>query len=112
VSIVQNILKAYNSTLTMPIFSSCCSGYMAPEYGMRGHYSMKSDVFSFGILMLEIISGRRSSTSFDIEHHVDLLSLVSRYILVKLFYTTNTAAKMLSRFALDVGLAALDYGHR
>jgi serine/threonine protein kinase len=83
VSIVQNTLKAYNSTffLTMPIFSSCCSGYMAPEYAMRGHYSMKSDVFSFGILMLEIISGRRSSMSFDIEHHVDLLSLVSRYIL-------------------------------
>ncbi|CAD6217793.1 unnamed protein product [Miscanthus lutarioriparius] len=51
-------------------------GYMAPEYAMRGHYSIKSDVFSFGILILEILTGRRSSGSFNIEESVDLLSLV------------------------------------
>ncbi|XP_066400145.1 cysteine-rich receptor-like protein kinase 6 isoform X2 [Miscanthus floridulus] len=51
-------------------------GYMAPEYAMRGHYSIKSDVFSFGILILEILTGRRSSGSFNIEKSVDLLSLV------------------------------------
>ncbi|KAK3127257.1 hypothetical protein QOZ80_7AG0570450 [Eleusine coracana subsp. coracana] len=50
-------------------------GYMAPEYAMRGHYSIKSDVFSFGILILEILTGRRSSGSFNIEQSVDLLSL-------------------------------------
>ncbi|PAN14290.1 hypothetical protein PAHAL_2G397900 [Panicum hallii] len=51
-------------------------GYMAPEYAMRGHYSIKSDVFSFGVLILEILTGRRSSGSFNIEQSVDLLSLV------------------------------------
>ncbi|TVU38673.1 hypothetical protein EJB05_12057, partial [Eragrostis curvula] len=51
-------------------------GYMAPEYAMRGHYSIKSDVFSFGVLILEILTGRRSSGSFNIEESVDLLSLV------------------------------------
>ncbi|XP_062109352.1 G-type lectin S-receptor-like serine/threonine-protein kinase At4g27290 isoform X2 [Humulus lupulus] len=35
-------------------------GYMAPEYAFGGLFSIKSDVFSFGILMLEIISGKKS----------------------------------------------------
>ncbi|XP_048326384.2 cysteine-rich receptor-like protein kinase 15 [Ziziphus jujuba] len=35
-------------------------GYMAPEYAMEGLYSIKSDVFSFGVLLLEILSGRKN----------------------------------------------------
>ncbi|WJX93841.1 hypothetical protein P8452_75329 [Trifolium repens] len=35
-------------------------GYMAPEYAVDGLFSVKSDVFSFGILMLEIICGKRN----------------------------------------------------
>ncbi|KAF8029641.1 hypothetical protein BT93_E2152 [Corymbia citriodora subsp. variegata] len=36
-------------------------GYMAPEYVMHGNFSVKSDVFSFGVLVLEIISGQRNN---------------------------------------------------
>eukprot|EP00253_Pinus_taeda_P006541 PITA_06541 len=36
-------------------------GYMAPEYAMRGQLSMKADVYSFGVLVLEIVSGRKIS---------------------------------------------------
>ncbi|XP_056172139.1 cysteine-rich receptor-like protein kinase 44 [Syzygium oleosum] len=36
-------------------------GYMAPEYVMHGHFSIKSDVFSFGVLVLEIVSGQRNN---------------------------------------------------
>jgi len=36
-------------------------GYMAPEYASHGIFSIKSDVFSFGVLTLEIISGKRNS---------------------------------------------------
>ncbi|CAN0840705.1 Cysteine-rich receptor-like protein kinase 29 [Linum grandiflorum] len=35
-------------------------GYMAPEYMRHGLFSIKSDVFSFGVLVLEIVSGQRS----------------------------------------------------
>lgn len=41
------------------------NGYMAPEYVMHGHLSVKADVFSFGVLILELISGQKNST-FDV----------------------------------------------
>ncbi|CAL5344668.1 unnamed protein product [Camellia sinensis] len=37
-------------------------GYMAPEFAMEGLYSVKSDVFSFGVLLIEIITGRRNAS--------------------------------------------------
>ncbi|KAJ4726506.1 putative Kinase [Melia azedarach] len=38
-------------------------GYMAPEYAMRGHLTDRADVYSFGIVALEIVSGRSNSSS-------------------------------------------------
>nr|XP_043625479.1 G-type lectin S-receptor-like serine/threonine-protein kinase At4g27290 [Erigeron canadensis] len=35
-------------------------GYMSPEYAVAGLFSTKSDIFSFGVLVLEIISGKRN----------------------------------------------------
>ncbi|XP_071689682.1 cysteine-rich receptor-like protein kinase 15 [Rutidosis leptorrhynchoides] len=47
-------------------------GYMSPEYAMHGNFSVRSDVFSLGVLILEIISGRRNTGLFD-SGYVDLL---------------------------------------
>ncbi|KAK6918933.1 Bulb-type lectin domain [Dillenia turbinata] len=35
-------------------------GYMSPEYALDGQFSEKSDIFSFGVLLIEIVSGRRN----------------------------------------------------
>ncbi|KAK7338984.1 hypothetical protein VNO77_19619 [Canavalia gladiata] len=48
-------------------------GYMSPEYAMQGLFSDKSDVFSFGVLLLEIVSGRRNSSFYDRENSLTLL---------------------------------------
>ncbi|XP_029126519.1 cysteine-rich receptor-like protein kinase 25 [Cajanus cajan] len=49
-------------------------GYMAPEYVMYGQFSVKSDVFSFGVLVLEIVSGQKNSCARRGENVVDLLT--------------------------------------
>ncbi|KAK8921667.1 putative LRR receptor-like serine/threonine-protein kinase [Platanthera zijinensis] len=38
-------------------------GYLAPEYAMRGHLTEKADVFGFGVVALEVLSGRPNSDS-------------------------------------------------
>ncbi|KAL4628730.1 hypothetical protein ACB092_05G260100 [Castanea dentata] len=48
-------------------------GYMSPEYAMEGRFSEKSDVFSFGVLLLEILSGKRNSSFYHDEQSTSLL---------------------------------------
>ena len=56
-----------------------CSGYMSPEYVMNGQFSVKSDAFSFGVLILEIISGQKNFSfqiGENIEHLLSYLSII------------------------------------
>ncbi|XP_035815841.1 G-type lectin S-receptor-like serine/threonine-protein kinase RKS1 isoform X3 [Zea mays] len=48
-------------------------GYMAPEYASEGLFSVKSDVFSFGVLVLEIISGKRNSGIHECGDFINIL---------------------------------------
>ncbi|KAL2244862.1 UNVERIFIED_CONTAM: G-type lectin S-receptor-like serine/threonine-protein kinase [Sesamum indicum] len=57
-------------------------GYMAPEYAMGGRFSEKSDVFSFGVLVLEIISGRRNTSFYNDEIALSLLEYVNFHVLI------------------------------
>ncbi|XP_024540927.1 cold-responsive protein kinase 1 [Selaginella moellendorffii] len=60
-------------------------GYMAPEYATRGRLSSKADVFSFGILALEIVSGRRC---------MDPTLSASQELLVQMAWNMWNAGKM------------------
>ncbi len=40
-------------------FVSLLRGYLSPEYATCGHLTQKLDVYSFGVLLLEIVSGRK-----------------------------------------------------
>lgn len=52
---------------------------MAPEYVMHGHLSVKADVFSFGVVILELISGQRNSSfNLDVDAQ-NLLDWVRRW---------------------------------
>ncbi|KAM0837739.1 hypothetical protein ACQ4PT_061437 [Festuca glaucescens] len=48
-------------------------GYMAPEYAYQGLCSLKSDVFSFGVLTLEIVSGKKNSGGNQYGDFINLL---------------------------------------
>ncbi|XP_058101997.1 G-type lectin S-receptor-like serine/threonine-protein kinase At4g03230 [Magnolia sinica] len=48
-------------------------GYMSPEYAAQGLFSEKSDVFSFGVLLLEIVSGKRNTGFLPNEQWSNLL---------------------------------------
>ncbi|KAL8467903.1 hypothetical protein ACS0TY_031230 [Phlomoides rotata] len=51
-------------------------GYMAPEYAIEGRFSEKSDVFSFGILVLEIATGRKNTGFYHQDGHSNLTGYV------------------------------------
>lgn len=50
---------------------------MAPEYAMDGVFSVKSDVFSFGVLIIEIVSGKKNRGIYNSSRQLNLLGHVS-----------------------------------
>ena len=58
---------------------------MAPEYAMRGHLTEKADVYSFGIVALEIVSGRSNVTKEDMFYLLDWVILGSYSLLICIF---------------------------
>ncbi|KAL9265700.1 G-type lectin S-receptor-like serine/threonine-protein kinase-like protein [Drosera capensis] len=57
-------------------------GYMPPEYAIDGHFSVKSDVFSFGVMLLEIVSGKRNRGFNHPDHFHNLVGHAWRLSLV------------------------------
>ncbi|MCD7463257.1 hypothetical protein HAX54_050216 [Datura stramonium] len=53
-------------------------GYMAPEYLLYGLFSVKSDVFSFSLLLLEIVSGKKNRCFRHPQHHHRLIGYAWR----------------------------------
>jgi len=76
-----------------------CSGYMAPEYAMDGLFSTKSDVFSFGVLVLEIVSGKKNRGFYNADHELNLLGYVStEHVYMLLFIILYIKMIVLDKF--------------
>lgn len=55
-------------------------GYMSPEYAWTGMFSEKSDIYAFGVLQLEIISGKKISSFSCGEEGKTLLEYVRHFL--------------------------------
>ncbi|CAN6214280.1 unnamed protein product [Urochloa humidicola] len=64
-------------------------GFIAPEYMKEGTFSVKTDVYSFGVIVLEIISGKRWTRTLQETYYRDLLTWA--------FKRTGYGAKMVQR---------------
>ncbi|KAI9111999.1 hypothetical protein K1719_016895 [Acacia pycnantha] len=58
---LHNLLT--NDIVFSALKASAAKGYLAPEYTTTGRFTEKSDVYAFGVLLLQIISGKRKITS-------------------------------------------------
>ncbi|KAF5188338.1 Cysteine-rich receptor-like protein kinase [Thalictrum thalictroides] len=79
------------------------SGYMSPEYLMDGHFSVKSDVFSFGVLVLEIISGKKNRGFCHPDHELNLLGHAWR------LWNEDKAIELVDEVISDTGFSQEDF---
>ncbi|KAG5594394.1 hypothetical protein H5410_035626 [Solanum commersonii] len=69
--------------------------YMTPEYALDGLFSIKSDVFSFGVVVLEIISGRRNTGFYLSEEALNLLGYAWK------LWTEKTEIQLIEKSLLE-----------
>ncbi|KAI6675919.1 hypothetical protein NL676_036715 [Syzygium grande] len=67
-------------------------GYMSPEYAIDGVFSMKSDVFSYGVLVLETIRGKKNRRFHHPDHHHNLVGHAWR------LFTEDRSLELLDEF--------------
>lgn len=75
------------------------SGYLAPEYAMRGHMTEKVDVFAFGVVILETLAGRPNyddSLDEDKAYLLEWVSLVCRRVSSHYIVLSNIVRRIFS----------------
>ncbi|KAF8025803.1 hypothetical protein BT93_F2588 [Corymbia citriodora subsp. variegata] len=70
-------------------------GYMSPEYALEGVFSTKSDVFSYGVLVLETVSGKRNRGFHHPAHRQNLLGHAWR------LFTEGKSMQLLDKVVKD-----------
>jgi serine/threonine protein kinase len=51
---------------------------MSPEYAMEDIFSVKSDIYSFGVLVLEIITGKKAVSFLDHQDYQNIAGYVRK----------------------------------
>lgn len=78
------ILLTFILYMNIVVLIVSISGYMAPEYAADGQFSIKSDVFSFGVLLLEILCGNKNRALYHENKTLNLVGYVRIYTFVYL----------------------------
>ena len=82
---------------------SAAMGYLAPEYVMTGRFTEKTDIFAFGVIILQILSGKLQLTS-----SMRLGAESSRF---EDFVDTNLRGEFSKSMAAKLGEIALNCTH-
>ena len=80
---------------------------MSPEYAVDGRFSVKSDVFSMGVLMLEIVSAMKNRKFLHPNHHHNLLGHVSGKISLSLSFLVDFISIYI---VIALGMVAMEGG--
>jgi serine/threonine protein kinase len=56
--------------------------YVAPEYAMTGHLLVKSDVYSYGVVLLELLTGKKPVDMAQPSGQENLVTWVSRILTI------------------------------
>ncbi|CAI0457470.1 unnamed protein product [Linum tenue] len=91
-------------------------GYMSPEYAMDGTFSTKSDVFSFGVMLLEIVSGMKNYGLIQLDPPINLVEYAWKLWnegtplqLVDAILTDSNSCKDQILRCINVGLLCIEY---
>ena len=81
---------------------------MAPEYALEGQFSVKSDAFSFGVVVLEIVSGKKNTGFFDPQLALSLLGYVRKTLNLFLkkfdYFCDSFVCSLIRNYASDLEL--------